>query len=121
IGEFELAKRRNPFDPEGGTAWVRGIAYFGARRYVDAIAELNQIHDPIPEVYGWLAASYAHAGRTDEARSKLDIFFHETERDMAVFPGRRLKDWEPYWRGGGWGKKERGPVNLFWGLCAKGG
>ncbi len=48
---------------------------------------------------GWLAASYAHAGRLQEARATLEEFLRIAETDMAVFPGRRLKDWEPYRHG----------------------
>jgi len=33
------------------------------------------------------------------ARATLEQFFHVAERDMAVFPGRRLKDWDSYWHG----------------------
>ena len=60
-----------------------------------------QNDDPtsINEVRGWLAASYAHAGRLQEARATLEEFLRIAESDMAVFPGRRLKDWEPYWHG----------------------
>jgi hypothetical protein len=76
-----------------------GIACFTARRYDDAIAALRQARDPINEVRGWLAASYAHAGRLQEARATLDEFLRVAETDMAVFPGRRLKDWEEYWHG----------------------
>jgi adenylate cyclase len=116
IEEYELAKRRNPFDPSGGTAWLRGIAYFGARRYAEAIATLNQVNDPIPEIHGWLAASYAHAGRVGEARTKLEAFLRETERDMVIFPGRRLKDWQAYWRGAAWYKDQSDFDHLFDGL-----
>jgi hypothetical protein len=76
-----------------------GIACFSARRYDDAIAALRQARDPINEVRGWLAASYAHAGRLEEARATLNEFLRVAEADMAVFPGRRLKNWEEYWHG----------------------
>jgi hypothetical protein len=29
----------------------------------------------------------------------LEEFLRVAERDMAVFPGPRLKDWEAYWHG----------------------
>jgi hypothetical protein len=29
----------------------------------------------------------------------LEEFLRVAEVDMAVFPGRRLKDWEAYWHG----------------------
>jgi adenylate cyclase len=96
IEQIDLAKRLNPFDTLW-VPWLRGAFCFTARRYDEAIAALRQARDPINEVRGWLAASYAHAGRLDEARATLDEFLRVAETDMAVFPGRRLKDWEEYW------------------------
>ncbi len=98
IEQIDLGKRLNPFDTRW-VPWIRGIACFTARRYDEAIASLKQARDPINEVRGWLAASYAHAGRLQEARATLEEFLRVAEFDMASFPGRRLKDWEPYWHG----------------------
>jgi TolB-like protein len=98
IEQLNLAKRLNPFDTRW-VPWLMGIVCFSARHYDDAIATLRQARDPINEVRGWLAASYARAGRLDEARATLDEFLRVAETDMAVFPGRRLKDWEEYWHG----------------------
>jgi TolB-like protein/class 3 adenylate cyclase len=98
IEQLDLAKRQNPFDFSWGP-WLRGTAYFSARRYSEAIAVLNQIPEPINEVRGWLAVSYAHAGRLGEAKATLDKFLRIAKEDMAVYPGDRLKDWEPYWHG----------------------
>ena len=98
IGQISLAKRLNPFDTRW-VPWIMGLVCFSARRYDDAIAALRQARDPINEVRGWLAASYAHAGRLAEARATLNEFLRVAEADMAVFPGRRLKNWEEYWHG----------------------
>jgi adenylate cyclase len=98
IDQIDLAKRLNPFDTQW-VPWIRGIHCFTAGRYDEAITALRQVRDPINEVRGWLAASYAHAGRLQEARATLDEFLRVAEVDMAVFPGRRLKDWEAYWHG----------------------
>jgi TolB-like protein/DNA-binding SARP family transcriptional activator len=98
IEQIELGRRLNPFDTRW-VPWDKGIVCFTARRYDEAIAALRQARDPINEVRGWLAASYAHAGRPQEARATLEEFLRIAESDMAVFPGRRLKDWEPYWHG----------------------
>ena len=94
LEQFDIAKRNNPFE----TAWVidcRGIALFTARRYDDAIATLQQVPSPTFETRCWLAASYAAAGRLAEARATLAEFLAIAEREMARFPGRRLKDWAP--------------------------
>ena len=96
IEQINLAKRLSPFDTKW-VPWNRGIAYFTARRYDEAITALKQVRNPINEVRAWLAASYAQAGRLDEAKAALDEFMRVARSDMAVFPGRTLKDWEPYW------------------------
>jgi TolB-like protein/DNA-binding SARP family transcriptional activator/Flp pilus assembly protein TadD len=98
IEQIELGRRLNPFDTRW-VPWDKGIVCFTARRYDEAIAALRQAREPINEVRGWLAASYAQAGRLQEARATLDEFLRIAESDMAQFPGRRLKDWEPYWHG----------------------
>ena len=98
IEQIDLGKRLNPFDTRW-VPWIRGIACFTAHRYDEAIATLRQARDPINEVRGWLAASYAHAGRLREARAMLDEFLRVAESDTANFPGQRLRDWEPYWHG----------------------
>ena len=93
--------------------WDRGIACFTARRYDEAIAALRQARNSINEVRGWLAASYAHAGRLEEARATLQEFLQIAEAAMAVFPGRRLKDWEPYWHGAFWYRDQNDFDHLF--------
>jgi hypothetical protein len=59
--------------------------------------DLRSIKSPINEVRGWLAASYAQAGRLEEARAMLEEFLHIAEQEMDVFPGRKLRAWEAYW------------------------
>lgn len=98
IAHMDVAKRLNPFDTRW-VPWVRGIGCFTARRYEEAIIAFRQARDTNNEVRGWLAASYAQAGRLQEAQATLDEFLRIAESDMAVFPGRRLKDWERYWHG----------------------
>lgn len=98
IEQLDLGKRLNPFDTRW-VPWNRGIVYFSAGQYEEAIAAMKLARNPINEVRGWLAASYAHAGRIPEAQATLGEFLRVAEADMAVFPGRRLRDWEPYWHG----------------------
>jgi adenylate cyclase len=73
--------------------------FHGTHNYEEAIAALKHIHDPNNEVRGWLAASYANAGRLEEAKRTLEEFLRVAQSDMALFPGRSLKDWEQYWHG----------------------
>jgi TolB-like protein/Flp pilus assembly protein TadD len=98
IEQIDIAKRLDPFDTRW-VPWIMGAACFIARRYDEAITALKQARDPINEVRGWLAASYAQAGRLQDARATLEEFLQVAQSDMAVFPGRRLRDWEPYWHG----------------------
>ena len=119
IEQIELGRRLNPFDTRW-VPWIRGIACFTARRYEEAIASLRQARDPINEVRGWLAASYAQAGRLQEARAMLEEFLRVAESDMAVFPGRRLKDWEPYWHGAFEYRDQKDFDHLFDALCKAG-
>jgi len=95
LEQIELAKRHNPFDMSW-TPWVKGIAYFTARRYDDAIDTFNRIHDPNQEVNCYLVASCALAGRLPEARARLLEFLRVTERDMAHFPGQDSQGWMNY-------------------------
>jgi len=95
LEEFEIAKRHNPFDLSW-LPWVKGMAYFTARRYAEAIETFSQIHDPNHEINYWLAASYAHAGQLTEARAKLREFLLIAERDMAYFPDQNSQEWMNY-------------------------
>jgi TolB-like protein len=98
LTQLKLSTRINPFQAEW-VDWVKGMAYFTARRYDDAIGILRTIKDPVNEVRGWLAASYAGAGRYDEARATLAVFLRIAEDDMVEFPGRVPGAWKSYWRG----------------------
>jgi tetratricopeptide (TPR) repeat protein len=115
IEQFNQAMRINPFEPKW-FRWSRGIAYFTAGRYEEAIADLSSINSPLNEARGWLAASYAHAGRLDEARAMLEEFMQIAEQEMAVFPGRKLTAWETYWHGAIEYKNEEQFQHLYDGL-----
>jgi adenylate cyclase len=97
IQQFELMKRQNPFDLSW-FPWIKGWAYFTARRYGEGIATFKQIPEPHNEVRGYLAASFAYLGRRAEANATMEDFLRIAERDMPAFPGRRLRDWDDYWR-----------------------
>jgi len=115
IAQIDLAKRHNPFDLYW-IPWLSGIAFFTTRRYREAIAVLSQIPEPINEIRGWLAASYAHAGQLAEAKASLDEFLRVAKRDMVVYPGDRLKDWEGYWHAAMEYRDQRDFDHLFDGL-----
>jgi class 3 adenylate cyclase len=50
------------------------------------------------------------------AKAALKEFLRVAETDMAVFPGRKLKDWEPYWHGSFEYKDQKDFDHLFDGL-----
>jgi TolB-like protein len=95
IEQLEIAWRHNPFDI-GWLPWVKGQAYFNARRYDEAIATFATAHDSNNEIKVWLAASYAHVGRATEATEKLQEFLQVAEREMVHFPGRKPEEWRTY-------------------------
>lgn len=95
--QFEIVSRQNPFDI-AWLAWVKGQAYFVARRYEEAIATFNQAHGSNNEINAWLAASNALLGRNDEAWAKLQEFLRTAEREMVYFPGQQPAEWMKYLR-----------------------
>jgi TolB-like protein/DNA-binding SARP family transcriptional activator len=97
IEQFERAERLNPLRP-GWLNRLKGIAYFSAGRYADAIAAFRANAAPINQERGWLAASCAQAGRLEEARAHLRDFLCVAEREMAVLPGLTVGAWRSCWR-----------------------
>jgi adenylate cyclase len=67
---MQQAMRLNPFHPDW--YWTNlGEGYFMAGRYEDSVAALEQITEPWSRIYQVLAASYAQAGRIEDARAGL--------------------------------------------------
>jgi adenylate cyclase len=96
--QLEHSSRINPFQSDV-VYWVKGCAYFTARRYDEAIGMFRSITNPVNEVRGWLAASYAGAGRDDEARATLEEFLRVAEDEIEIFPGNVPGAWKNYWHG----------------------
>ena len=70
---LEMVKTAERLNPFGGQRhqWYRGFATFSARDYVSAVEALEKL-DPVPlRAQAFLAASYGHLGRIDEARRQL--------------------------------------------------
>jgi TolB-like protein/DNA-binding SARP family transcriptional activator/Flp pilus assembly protein TadD len=98
IEQVEQARRYDPLE-EGWMPWIRGIAYYTAQRYQEAVAAFSEINDPYNEVTGWLALSLAQAGRIEEAQAVLRKFLEVARTDMVNCPGDRVQDWIEFWRG----------------------
>jgi tetratricopeptide (TPR) repeat protein len=97
IDQFEHAERLNPLRP-GWLNRLKGIAYFSAAGYAEAIAAFKASGMAINQERGWLAASCGQAGRLDEARAHLQSFLCVAEKEMAVLPGRTVGAWRSCWR-----------------------
>jgi TolB-like protein/DNA-binding SARP family transcriptional activator/Flp pilus assembly protein TadD len=77
--------------------WIKGTILYELRRYDEAIAALAQIDSRITSARGWLAASLAQAGRSDEAQATLREYLEAAKKDYAIFP-KSSAEWESLWR-----------------------
>ncbi|HEV8679389.1 MAG TPA: adenylate/guanylate cyclase domain-containing protein [Stellaceae bacterium] len=75
IADIERSARLSPRDPVGTRSMLVGIGHFFAHRFESAARELEQAVQERPRAplgYRFLAASYAHLGRLDDARNVID-------------------------------------------------
>ncbi len=74
IAHFENARRLDPYNRERIDQGL-GLAYFGMDRFEDAAGHLEKARDAAPgNNLNWmyLAATYAHLGRLDDAKAAAD-------------------------------------------------
>ena len=81
IKRLNDAVRLNPFGKYG---WYLGRAYYSARRYGEAIVALENLRDPVALVHAWIAASYAQAGKRDEANRAATDFRASARSELTV-------------------------------------
>jgi adenylate cyclase len=98
IHHFETALRLSPREPRR-LWWVTGIgvAHFLAKRFDEALPKLLpaiEEHRTWPTPYRFLAASYAHLGRLDEARSIVERLRAVASNLMTAASLRRPEDAE---------------------------
>ncbi len=90
---IEKAKRLNPLPPNL-YHWYHALALYSAREYERAVKTLKEIRSLDRWSHALLAACYAQTGRLDEARSELDVFISEREREFKdrgeTPPGKRI-------------------------------
>jgi adenylate cyclase len=75
IGDLEHSLRLNPRDRRAFQLTGIGIAHFFNRRFDDAIEKLHVSLEELPSyvaTYRFLASSYAHLGRLEEARELIE-------------------------------------------------
>ncbi|MCH8144456.1 MAG: winged helix-turn-helix domain-containing protein [Gemmatimonadetes bacterium] len=70
IGVIENAMRLNPYYPDW-YLWGLGTAFYNAQRYEEAIPALQKVQNHTADTRAYLAASYAQAGRAEEARAEV--------------------------------------------------
>ncbi|WP_027547781.1 adenylate/guanylate cyclase domain-containing protein [Bradyrhizobium sp. WSM2254] len=78
---IDTAKRLNPLPPNI-YHWYHALALYSAREYEQAIRALREIRTLDRWSHGLLAACYGQIDRLDEARSELDAFIGEREREL---------------------------------------
>ncbi|TDJ70166.1 MAG: adenylate/guanylate cyclase domain-containing protein [Proteobacteria bacterium] len=97
--------------------WHRSIyivAYFNARRYDDAIAVWNKLDEPPVYFLRWIAATFAHLGRSDEALENARKYMarypnFNLDEHLSRMPFRHTEDLDHYAAGltrAGLGHKE---------------
>ena len=71
--ELSLVRQRDPYPP----LWyweICGSTYYQSRRYDEAIAAYHKMDRSQFWAHGYLAASYAMAGKLDDARREMDAY-----------------------------------------------
>ncbi len=84
--------------------WQRSIyivAYFNARRYGDAIAVWDKLDDSPVYFCRWIAATFAHAGRIDDAHRTARFYLKaypnfDLSEHLSRMPFQRPEDLEHY-------------------------
>ena len=80
------------------------VAYFNTRRYDDAVAVWEKLHNPPKYFYRWIAASFAHLGRIDEAQMMVRKYLEsypdfDLAEHLTRMPFRRDEDLAHYAEG----------------------
>ncbi|MGY4474521.1 adenylate/guanylate cyclase domain-containing protein [Bradyrhizobium sp. USDA 3364] len=78
---IDTAKHLNPLPPNL-YHWYHALALYSAREYEQAIRALREMRSPDRWSHGLLAACYAQIDRLDKARTELDAFVGEWEREL---------------------------------------
>jgi tetratricopeptide (TPR) repeat protein len=89
---YLTAMRLNPYYP-AWYLWKLGDAYFGARRYQEALAPLKEALDRSPKLKRprlTLAAAYAQLGRIAEAEREIELLLAD-HPDASIEQERRSK------------------------------
>jgi adenylate cyclase len=75
------AKRLNPLPPNL-YHWYHALALYSGREYEQAVKTLREMRSPHRWSHGLLAACFAQTGQFQEARSEVDAFMSEREREL---------------------------------------
>jgi adenylate cyclase len=81
IERLEQSLQLEPFG-NSVTEWYLGVAYFITRRYREAIGALKGSRAELAEVQAWLAAAYAQAGLTEQAKVEGATYLRAALEEM---------------------------------------
>ena len=82
---IQKAMRLNPFHPERFWGHL-GRAYFGARRYAEAVESFNHITAPDHALHAFLAACYAQVGDAAAAKAQVrEVLEREPKFSVAAY------------------------------------
>ena len=95
IEHIQRARRLNPY-MGGFELWTLGSAYFGAKRYEEAIDAFSKVTDPPAVLYLDLAAACAYLGRDSDARDNMNTFLDRARNELNPFPGDDPQAWRRY-------------------------
>ena len=84
--------------------WTKGMAYFIAQRYDEAITTLRNIKSPETRVYRWLAAAYGQKDYEKEARAAAEEYLRRSphfsfDHHRKTEPFKETEDLEHYLSG----------------------
>jgi adenylate cyclase len=97
------AQRLNPASPRW-YAWFLGFAFYGARRYEDAVAALRKGTPLVAMGYRWLALAYGQLGREQDAKAAAEEYLRRTPdyslaAHLKTMPFQHAEDREHYVEG----------------------
>ena len=95
LAELEIVARIDPFE-RVWVPWIRGETLFLAKRYEEAIENLEEVVEPINDLRLTLSACYAQIDNIDTAKKLLREYLDVARDEMPNFPGTDISKWIDY-------------------------
>ncbi len=90
VGQINEAIR---IDPLGHYGFIRGLAFYSARNYEEAIAAFRTVRGEAQSIQAWLAACHAQIGNREDAKAAAAEFVAVTTKAMARVGARPPASW----------------------------